>query len=451
MNGDRLTLRPEATAGIVRAMIEHNALYNGPLRLWYNGTHVSPRAAAKGPLPPVPPDRRRGAGPCRAGRRRRADPDVPRAAGANSGRSRRDVRLEINSLGQPDERLAHRAALVAHFEAHADRPRRGRAGAACTATRCASSTARTRRCSPWSRRRRKLIDFLGEAESLAHFAGGARGARRGGPGLPRQSAPGARHGLLQPDRVRVDHRPARRAGHGLRRRPLRRPVRAARRQADAGGRLRAWAWSGCCCCSTHVGVPVPRGRARCLRDRADAGARCRGDGRLSRRCARPASACCCMPAGGSMKAQFKRADASGARFALVFGADELARGEVGLKALRDPAQAQRSLPLAAGRPPGRPTCATHNPAFAHARHPLHGDPSRSRRAGTARPAEVLLEAVRQPDHLGADRRAGRLCRLERLELVAARPGRQGRRDVRRTRPRRTGRRRRAGRGASSPT
>ena len=30
MNGDPLTLRPEATAGIVRAMIEHNALYNGP-------------------------------------------------------------------------------------------------------------------------------------------------------------------------------------------------------------------------------------------------------------------------------------------------------------------------------------------------------------------------------------------------------------------------------------
>ena len=37
MNGDRLTLRPEATAGIVRAMNEHNALYNGPLRLWTIG------------------------------------------------------------------------------------------------------------------------------------------------------------------------------------------------------------------------------------------------------------------------------------------------------------------------------------------------------------------------------------------------------------------------------
>src|ERR671920_2222779 len=37
MNGDRLTLRPEATAGIVRAVIEHNALYNGPLRIWTVG------------------------------------------------------------------------------------------------------------------------------------------------------------------------------------------------------------------------------------------------------------------------------------------------------------------------------------------------------------------------------------------------------------------------------
>src|SRR5512141_2870952 len=36
MNGDKLTLRPEATAGIVRAMIEHNALYNGPMRVWSN-------------------------------------------------------------------------------------------------------------------------------------------------------------------------------------------------------------------------------------------------------------------------------------------------------------------------------------------------------------------------------------------------------------------------------
>jgi histidyl-tRNA synthetase len=37
----------------------------------------------------------------------------------------------------------------------------------------------------------------------------------------------------------------------------------------------------------------------------------------------------------SMKAQFKRADASGARYALVFGADELLAGQVTIKSLRD--------------------------------------------------------------------------------------------------------------------
>ena len=49
---------------------------------------------------------------------------------------------------------------------------------------------------------------------------------------------------------------------------------------------------------------------------------------------------------GSMKAQFRRADASGARHALVFGDDELARGEVAVKALRDAAAPQRLVALA---------------------------------------------------------------------------------------------------------
>jgi histidyl-tRNA synthetase len=50
---------------------------------------------------------------------------------------------------------------------------------------------------------------------------------------------------------------------------------------------------------------------------------------------------------GSMKSQFKKADASGARFALIFGADELAQGMVTVKALRDGAGAQVQRPLAA--------------------------------------------------------------------------------------------------------
>jgi histidyl-tRNA synthetase len=49
---------------------------------------------------------------------------------------------------------------------------------------------------------------------------------------------------------------------------------------------------------------------------------------------------------GSFKSQFKRADNSGATYALIFGADELARGEVTLKALRDGSGAQTSRSLA---------------------------------------------------------------------------------------------------------
>jgi len=49
--------------------------------------------------------------------------------------------------------------------------------------------------------------------------------------------------------------------------------------------------------------------------------------------------------GGSMKSQFKKADASGARYALVFGADELSQGQVTLKPLREAGE-QSLQPLA---------------------------------------------------------------------------------------------------------
>jgi histidyl-tRNA synthetase len=50
---------------------------------------------------------------------------------------------------------------------------------------------------------------------------------------------------------------------------------------------------------------------------------------------------------GSMKSQFKKADASGALLALIFGADEMARGEVTVKSLRDGAGAQTTIALTA--------------------------------------------------------------------------------------------------------
>jgi histidyl-tRNA synthetase len=50
--------------------------------------------------------------------------------------------------------------------------------------------------------------------------------------------------------------------------------------------------------------------------------------------------------GGNFKAQFRRADRSGAALALVLGEDELARGAVQLKPLREGAGSTLEAPLA---------------------------------------------------------------------------------------------------------
>ncbi len=61
-NGESLTLRPEATAGIVRAGMTNGLLHNQRQKLWTAGPDVSLRKAAKRPLPAVSPVRCRGAG-----------------------------------------------------------------------------------------------------------------------------------------------------------------------------------------------------------------------------------------------------------------------------------------------------------------------------------------------------------------------------------------------------
>ena len=117
LNGDLLTLRPEGTAGVVRAVNEHSLLYDGPKRLFYIGAmfrHERPQKGRYRQFHQVGVEALGFPGP---------DLDVEvilmaRALWRELGLS--DVRLEINSLGQPAERLAHRAALIAYFEAHAD-------------------------------------------------------------------------------------------------------------------------------------------------------------------------------------------------------------------------------------------------------------------------------------------------------------------------------------------
>src|SRR3982751_1866261 len=120
MNGDKLTLRPEATAAIVRAMIEHNALYNGPLRVWTMGPmfrHERPQKGRYRQFHQLDVEALGFVGPDVDAEQILLTRTLLRELGLVEGR---DIRLEINSLGQPAERNAHRAALIAHFERHAD-------------------------------------------------------------------------------------------------------------------------------------------------------------------------------------------------------------------------------------------------------------------------------------------------------------------------------------------
>ena len=117
LNGEPLTLRPEGTAGCVRAVIQHNVAVERPQRLYYMGQmfrHERPQKGRYRQFHQVGVEAFGFAGP-----------DVDAEQILMGARLWQDlgldnIRLELNSLGQPEERAAHRAALIAYFEAHQD-------------------------------------------------------------------------------------------------------------------------------------------------------------------------------------------------------------------------------------------------------------------------------------------------------------------------------------------
>ena len=115
LNGESLTLRPEATAGIVRAAIEHNLTYERPQRVWTAGPMFRHERPQKGRYRQFHQFDVEALG--------FAGPDVDAEQIVMLSRLWRrlgldGIRLEINSIGDADERRAHRAALIAHFERH---------------------------------------------------------------------------------------------------------------------------------------------------------------------------------------------------------------------------------------------------------------------------------------------------------------------------------------------
>jgi histidyl-tRNA synthetase len=117
LNGDKLALRPEGTAGCVRAVVEHNLTYNGAVRLWYSGAMFRHENVQKG--------RQRQFHQVGVEAFGFDTPQVDAEQIVLLARLWRelgitDVELHINSIGDADERAAYRQVLIAYFEQHMD-------------------------------------------------------------------------------------------------------------------------------------------------------------------------------------------------------------------------------------------------------------------------------------------------------------------------------------------
>ena len=113
LNGDSLTLRPEATAGIVRAAIEHNLTYERPLRVWTGGPmfrHERPQKGRYRQFHQLDVEALGFAGPDVDAEQIVMLARLWRSLGLSG------IRLAINSIGDAAERREHRAALIEYFE-----------------------------------------------------------------------------------------------------------------------------------------------------------------------------------------------------------------------------------------------------------------------------------------------------------------------------------------------
>jgi len=116
-NGDSLTLRPEGTAGCVRACMENGLLHNQIQRLWYQGAMFRHERPQKGRYRQFKQIGLEAYG--------MAGPDIDLEVILVTARLWKELgipglELQINTLGTPDERKAYRARLVEYLREHRD-------------------------------------------------------------------------------------------------------------------------------------------------------------------------------------------------------------------------------------------------------------------------------------------------------------------------------------------
>jgi histidyl-tRNA synthetase len=333
--GVSLSLRPEATAGIVRAAIEHNFLYNGPMRVWTAGPMFRYERPQKG--------RQRQFYQYDVEALGFEGPDVDaeqivllarlwKALGIGP------LELHVNSIGDAADRLAHRGKLIAYFESHAalldeDAKRRLHTNPLRILDSKNPAMQAMIEGAP------KLLDHLGEP-ALRHFEAVQRLLADAGVaftvnarlvrgmdyynrtvfewisdriGSQSTIAGGGRYdGLFE----MLGGRPTPACGFGM---GLERVIltmqshgHAAAQEPDAF--------------LVHAGEAASREAWRLGERLRDAGF------------------ACVVGAGGSFKSQMKKADASAARFAIILGDDEIAAGKLTLKPLRGGGEQQLVTP-----------------------------------------------------------------------------------------------------------
>ncbi|HEY1459264.1 MAG TPA: histidine--tRNA ligase [Casimicrobiaceae bacterium] len=340
LNGESLTLRPEATAGIVRAAIEHSLVYERPQRVWTSGPmfrHERPQRGRYRQFHQFDAEALGFAGPDVDAEQIVMLQRLWRALGLD------DVELHVNSIGDADERRAHRAALVDYLSGHAS-------GLDADSQRRLSTNplrildSKNPAMQALIDGAPKLLDHLGVA-SRAHFDGlqqlltdhgiafkinarlvrgldyynrtvfewmtnrlGAQGTIGGG---------GRYDGLFE----QLGGKPTPACGFAI---GIERVILLLEQSTLAADIASAAAPDAYI---VHVGdgaAPLARSLAETLRDEGlrivvNAG-------------------------GGSFKSQMKRADASGARHALIIGEDEVAAGRIAVKPLRGVGEQLTFLP-----------------------------------------------------------------------------------------------------------
>ncbi len=335
-NGDSLTLRPEGTASTVRAGLQHGLFHNQVQRLWYVGPmfrHERPQKGRYRQFHQIGVEAFGMAGP-------EVDAEIILLSARIWRRiGLKNLRLELNSLGTPESRAAYRDKLVAYYSAREsqldeDSKRRLQSNPLRILDSKNPAMQALNADAP------SLHDYLDE-ESREHFAALCAHLDAAGieytvnPRLVRGldyysktvfewitdelgaqgtvCAGGRYDGLVEQLGGRAT--PACGFGMGLERLVLLLMNQADRPDHNAPDVYMVWNGSG-----------AAEAAMRVAEDVRNAGFKALFDGN-----------------GGSFKSQFKRADKSGARYALVLGEQEVQDGSVVVKNLGEGEQQSVSV------------------------------------------------------------------------------------------------------------